>query len=316
MPGNANKRVPSDIPKALRAALYMVAIALILLWRPLSLNAGTSIVIADVNADSICSAQLTVSTTTITFPSANPSTVPMVPANENPVTVNASIQIEDGKTATLTTTFEMGMVSPPLVNNAATKSILSYLYFRGLSLGVNNPYFQIQVLGGGMTISKGLLGETFEETGEDVYGVVARTQPWERLNLEGDFFQTQNEKDYTGNLITRSNDVYRMAGELQTWSKLYALGEFMQSFSEDPDRNKQDDIAYRAGAIWRGDRLHLEGNYYYECPDFHLIAPYTRQNRMLKACSAQAILIPGLFLESRAVSIQTKTTWSLNPQKV
>ena len=43
-------------------------------------------------------------------------------------------------------------------------------YFRGLSLGVNNPNFQIQVLGGEMTISKGLLGETFETTGEDVYG--------------------------------------------------------------------------------------------------------------------------------------------------
>lgn len=62
MPGNANKRVPSDITKwkALRAALFVVAIALILLWRPRSLNAGSSSVIVDVNADSTCFAQLDV----------------------------------------------------------------------------------------------------------------------------------------------------------------------------------------------------------------------------------------------------------------
>ena len=70
--------------------------------------------------------------------------------------------------------------------------ILSYLLFRGLSLGSQSTYLQMDVLGGGMTISKGLLGETFQETGEDIYGITARTQPWERLTLEGDFFQTQN----------------------------------------------------------------------------------------------------------------------------
>ena len=112
-------------------------------------------------------------------------------------------------------------------------------YFRGLSLGVSNPYVQIEVMGGGMTVSRGLLGETFQQTGEDLYGVVARTQPWERLTLEGDFFRTQNEKDYTGNLVSRSNEVYRVAGELRTWSQLYLLDEFMQSFSEDPDRKRQ-----------------------------------------------------------------------------
>src|SRR5208337_3082012 len=112
-------------------------------------------------------------------------------------------------------------------------------YFRGLSLGISNPYLQMEVLGGGMTVSKGLLGQTFQETGEDVYGVVARFQPWERLALESDFFQTLNEKDYKGDLVTRSNDVYRMAGHLQIWSKLYMLGEFMQSFSEDPNHEKE-----------------------------------------------------------------------------
>ncbi|MGA2223028.1 MAG: hypothetical protein ABSH41_01125, partial [Syntrophobacteraceae bacterium] len=146
-------------------------------------------------------------------------------------------------------------------------------FFRGLSIGVSNPSMQIEVLGGGMTVSKGLLGATFQENGEDVYGAAARLQPWERFTLEGDFFQTQNEKDYKGDLVTRSNDVYRAAGELQAWSKLYFLGEFMQSFSEDPDREKEDDIAYRAGAIWHGDLLHLEGNYHYTGPDFHLFGP-------------------------------------------
>ena len=104
MPGNANKRVPFDIPKrkALRSVLFMVAIALPSLCLPLSLNAGTSIVIADVNANSTCSAQLTINMTSINFPNANPGAVSMVPANENPVAVTASVQIDDASTATLT----------------------------------------------------------------------------------------------------------------------------------------------------------------------------------------------------------------------
>jgi hypothetical protein len=147
------------------------------------------------------------------------------------------------------------------------------LYFRGFSLGVANPNLQIEALGGGMTISKGLLGATFQETGEDVYGVAAQFKPWERLTVEGDFFQTQNERNYNGNLLALSNDVYRMAAEVRTWSQLYFLGEFMQSFSEDPDHEKEEDIAYRAGAIWKSDRLNLEGNYRYLGPDFHLFGP-------------------------------------------
>ncbi|MFZ0929257.1 MAG: SdrD B-like domain-containing protein [Syntrophobacteraceae bacterium] len=169
-------------------------------------------------------------------------------------------------------------------------------YFRGLSLGVTNPYLQMEVLGGGMTISRGLLGATFQETGEDLYGVAARSRPWERLTLEGDFFQTQNEKDYQGDLVTRSNDVYRLAGELRTWSKLYALGEFMQSSSEDPDGKKRDDIAYRAGGIWRGDRLNLEGNYRFEGPDFHLLGPIYETDQAVKGFFGAGDYNPWPFL--------------------
>jgi len=104
MPGNAKKRVLFDISKrkALRAALFMVAIALKSLSLPLSLNADTSIVITDVDASSNSSATLTINMTSITFPNANPGAVPMVPANENPVAVTANVQIEEGSTATLT----------------------------------------------------------------------------------------------------------------------------------------------------------------------------------------------------------------------
>ncbi|MFZ0929254.1 MAG: hypothetical protein WAN11_11675 [Syntrophobacteraceae bacterium] len=104
MPGNTEKRVLLNIPKrkALRAALFVVAMALISLSLPLSLNAGTSIVITDVNASSTCSATLTINTASISFPNADPGVVPNIPANENPVSVTANVQIDDGSTATLT----------------------------------------------------------------------------------------------------------------------------------------------------------------------------------------------------------------------
>jgi hypothetical protein len=113
MPDNAKKRVLLNIPqrKALRAAIFMVVMALISLSMPLSLNAGTSIVITDVNAESTCSATLTINTASISFPNADPGVVPTVPANENPVGVTASVQIEDGSTATLTATAAGDLVS-------------------------------------------------------------------------------------------------------------------------------------------------------------------------------------------------------------
>jgi hypothetical protein len=167
-----------------------------------------------------------------------------------------------------------------------SNSIYPVFYFRGLSLGISNPYLQMEVMGGGMTISKGMLGETFLETGEDVYGVAARAQPWERLTVEGDFFRTQNEKDYNGELVTKFNDVYRLAADVRSWSQLYFLGEFMQSFSEDPENEKEEDIAYRAGALWRGDLLHLESNYHFAGPDFHMLGPIYQSDQNVKGVFA------------------------------
>ena len=144
-------------------------------------------------------------------------------------------------------------------------------YFRGFSFQVTHPYVQVQVLTGLVTISKGLLGETFVGVGENLYGFIARSQPWERLILEGDFFLTQHEKDYVGDLVTRLNRVYRLAGQLQVWSQFYLLGEFLQSFSVNPNYKEQPDLAYRAGPIWKGELLNLEANYRYLGPNFHLI---------------------------------------------
>ena len=177
-----------------------------------------------------------------------------------------------------------------------SNSMYPNFYFRGFSLEVSNPYLQAEVMGGGMTISKGLLGETFKETGEDVYGLAARTHPWERLTLEGDLFRTQNEKDYNGNLLTRFNDIYRLAGDLQAWSKLYFLGEFMQSFSEDPEKTKENDIAYRAGALWQGDRLHLEGNYHFSGPDFHFLGPIYESDQNVEGFFVSGDYSPWPFL--------------------
>jgi hypothetical protein len=169
-------------------------------------------------------------------------------------------------------------------------------YFRGLSYQVTHPYLQIEVLGGRVTISKGLLGETFNSIGEDLYGVLARSQPWERLILEGDFFATQNEKDYAGALVTRNNRVYRLASQLRVWSKLYLLGEFLQSYSEDPNFKETHDLAYRAGPVWRGEMLQLEANYRYLGPDFHLINQIYQPERNVKGYYVSGDFRPWPFL--------------------
>ncbi len=169
-------------------------------------------------------------------------------------------------------------------------------FFRGFSLQVSHPYLQMEALGGRVTISRGLFGETFKGIGEDLYGFLARTQPWERLILEGDFFSTQNEKDYIGNPVTRNNRVLRGAGQLRVWSRLHLLGEFMQSYSQDPNFKERQDLAYRAGPIWKGERLHLEGNYRYLGPRFHLINQIYQPEQNIKGYYVSGDFRPWPFL--------------------
>lgn len=191
-------------------------------------------------------------------------------------------------------------------------------YFRGLSLQVSHPFLQMEVLGGRVTISKGLFGETFMGIGEDLYGFLARSQPWERLILEGNFFSTQNEKDYVGNLVTRNNQVFRVAGQLRVWSQLYLLGEFMQSYSENPNYQAQQDLAYRAGPIWQGERLHLEGNYRYLGPRFHLINQIYQPEQNIQGYFVSGDFKPWPFLgisgsyDSARNNLVTEPTSSIN----
>jgi len=144
-------------------------------------------------------------------------------------------------------------------------------YFRGFSLQYAHPYIQVMALGGEVTLSRGLMGETFQGLGEGLYGMLLRLQPWDVWNLESGFFLTDNEKDYTGALVTRQNAVYRLASQYRVWSQLYMAGEFMQSFSENPSNQEQQDVAYRAGSLWKGEKLQLEANYRDIGPQFHLI---------------------------------------------
>ncbi len=144
-------------------------------------------------------------------------------------------------------------------------------YFRGFSLQYAHPTFQLLTLGGEVTLSRGLMGETFRGLGEGLYGFLLRLQPWDRWNLESGLFLTSNEKDYTGVLVTRQNVVCRLASQIRVWSQLYLAGEFMQSFSEDPASERQEDVAYRAGGLWKGEKLQLEANYRDIGPHFHLI---------------------------------------------
>lgn len=81
--------------------LNIVAIVFMFSGMPPPLRADDSIVTIDVNADNSSTAQLTISATTISFPSANPGLMPIIQATQNPVPVTANAQIDDQSTATL-----------------------------------------------------------------------------------------------------------------------------------------------------------------------------------------------------------------------
>ncbi len=88
--------------KAPLAGLSAAVLTLVLVLFPPLLNADTAIVTMDVGAESSSTAQLTITPTTINFPSANPGTIPNVPAMVNPVSVTANVQTDAASTAVLT----------------------------------------------------------------------------------------------------------------------------------------------------------------------------------------------------------------------
>jgi len=92
-------------------ALFIVAMALISLSMPLSLNAGSSIITIEADADNSSTIQMNIDKTSINFPSANPGSVPKIASSQNPVTITASAQIDDLSTATLTVTATADLAS-------------------------------------------------------------------------------------------------------------------------------------------------------------------------------------------------------------
>ncbi|MBM4272940.1 MAG: hypothetical protein FJ134_00530 [Deltaproteobacteria bacterium] len=186
------------------------------------------------------------------------------------------------------------------------------VYYRGLGIQYAHPWFQVYLLGGEVTRSRGLAGETFLGLGESLYGVMARFQPYERLLLETNFYLTRNEKDFTGNLVTKDNQVYRLAGQWRVWSQLYSTGEFMQSFSAGPQSQKERDLAYRAGGMWKGDRLRLETNYRYFGPRFHLINEIFQPDQAVKGYYVAGEAKPWPFLSAFG-SLDTARNFAVDP---
>lgn len=64
-----------------------------------------------INAPLASSAQLTITPSSLNFPNADPDNVPSIPANENPVTVQAQAQVSGNKTVTLTVLARGDLVS-------------------------------------------------------------------------------------------------------------------------------------------------------------------------------------------------------------
>ena len=95
MPDSAKKRISLRIFKRtlLRLALSAATANMLALGMVPLLNAKTSIMTMDADADNPPAVQLTISQTSISFASANPGSTQSVPATQNPVSVTASCSV-------------------------------------------------------------------------------------------------------------------------------------------------------------------------------------------------------------------------------
>ncbi len=151
-------------------------------------------------------------------------------------------------------------------------TVYPYMYLRGGNLNLSTGHFRLNFFAGKLAQLGGLLASTYEITDQTLYGFKTKYKYGDRILLGTGYIYTENEKDYTREVLTKKNNILLFDSELNLFSWIKLMGEFRESFYKEKNSEKKNDFSYRIGPIIRTKKIEFELNYRYIGSNFRDIS--------------------------------------------
>jgi hypothetical protein len=165
------------------------------------------------------------------------------------------------KDSTLSGSFGDSSFSFTAITDRFLNSYYPDVCLRGANLSLLSRRLESSLFSGRVATLSGLLGKTYDLSGESLHGLKIAYRPKECLTLGGGFIRTVHEEDPAGERVSDANSILMLQSELNLSETINLIGEYKASFPEGTEDEKSD-YALRVGPIIRGKNFHLEGNFY------------------------------------------------------
>lgn len=138
----------------------------------------------------------------------------------------------------------------------------AYNYLRGVSAGFEHRKFGLEIFSGQVARLSGLLGNFYSLTGQTATGFMAHLEPDPKYYIGFGLIHSENEKSWSGELLTRTNDILLIESELRFNERTRFVMDTRASLSAgENDQVKIPGTSVRFGPLIQGNRWFLEVNY-------------------------------------------------------
>ncbi len=138
----------------------------------------------------------------------------------------------------------------------------AFNYLRGVSAGFEHRKYGLEVFSGKVARLTGLLGNFYSLTEQTATGFLGRFEPDQKYFLGFGFVHSENERSWSGELLTRTNDILLIESELRFSQQARFVMDTRASLAAgENDRVKIPGTSIRFGPLLQGRRWFLEVNY-------------------------------------------------------
>lgn len=143
-----------------------------------------------------------------------------------------------------------------------TRYYPAYNYLRGLTLGLQHKKYSLDFFSGRVARLTGLLGNFYSLTEQTATGFMAHYEPEKAYYLGFGFVHSENERNWNGELLTRTNDILMIESELRFSPEAKFVMDTRASAAAPGDSpGKVSGTSIRFGPLINRNRWSLEVNY-------------------------------------------------------
>jgi hypothetical protein len=137
-----------------------------------------------------------------------------------------------------------------------------YNYLRGVTAGFQYKSFGLDFFTGRVARLSGLLGTVYSLTEQTATGFLGRFEPTSKYYFGFGLVHTENEKTWTGEVLTRTNDILLLESELRVNGSFKLVTETLASFSAgENELTRTPGYSIRFGPFLNRNRWSAEINY-------------------------------------------------------